>query len=232
MDFFSALETLCGLLPQIFLMFLFLFLIQKFLPQFQRFFPILLGFSCTTLAISSLPKGTKAKEKYFLTLIPCSAKWPLLLLILGFWAYPLVAVIIALGIFFLGFPKFDCPPLHFKDALNYSIGLIFRIFVCFVIASFILTVFDLHAITGSVIITALIFGLVAKEMAVSVFLLYPDFITELTPPTAIALCVFYLLYPVCISCQMALRNWKMFFISLFIAATASAGVYYIGQFIL
>jgi Fe2+ transport system protein B len=87
-------------------------------------------------------------------------------------------------------------------------------------------------LTGSAIITALIFGLVAKESAVSVLLLYPDALSNLTLPIKVALATFYLLYPVCINATVAMKNWRIFFLNLIIAFITSFAVYFAVEIII
>lgn len=54
------------------------------------------------------------------------------------------------------------------------------------------------------IICALLFGIIAKESAVSVLLFFPGIINALSIPAVLALVVFYTLYPKCIAAQTAM----------------------------
>lgn len=54
------------------------------------------------------------------------------------------------------------------------------------------------------LICALLFGIIAKESAVSVLLFFPSIMAELTLPVALSLVVFYAFYPKCMSAQAAI----------------------------
>jgi ferrous iron transport protein B len=56
------------------------------------------------------------------------------------------------------------------------------------------------------IICALLFGIIAKESAISVLLLFPEIVSGLSVASAVSLLVFYTLYPVCVSCCMAISQ--------------------------
>lgn len=87
------------------------------------------------------------------------------------------------------------------------------------------------------LICALIFGIIAKESAISVLLFFPDVVATLTLPVALSLLVFYTLYPKCISAQTAVcsscdrkTGVKLFITNLLVAYVAALVVYNICGF--
>lgn len=83
-----------------------------------------------------------------------------------------------------------------------------------------------------VLICALIFGLIAKEAAVSVLLFFPSIINALTMPVILSLVTFFIFYPKCIAAQTAINHHcgkktgiKVFFMNLLLAYGLSFVVY-------
>lgn len=120
----------------------------------------------------------------------------------------------------------------FKESLKQTLIFSKKIFIAFAVSAFVIVILArfsfqgkfvtdpkdsiLFAICGvfspvfypiglgnPAIICALLFGIIAKESAVSVLLFFPDIIAGLTLPVALSLVVFYTLYPKCISAQAA-----------------------------
>lgn len=131
-EFFTGLVTE-GLVP------VFLALLS-FLPQVVILLTIvslfentgfILGFGCTTLAVSSIDSNAPCKHKHrmtrFLTFIPCSAKLPVLVflsgVILGWTVFGVVFLYIfsiLLGLVFGGYRLLHIP--HLKDISIWGIG--------------------------------------------------------------------------------------------------------------
>lgn len=87
------------------------------------------------------------------------------------------------------------------------------------------------------LICALIFGIIAKESAISVLLLFPNVVAGLTLPAALSLVIFYTLYPKCISAQTAVcsscnhkTGVKLFMTNLLVAYVVALVVYNICGF--
>lgn len=87
------------------------------------------------------------------------------------------------------------------------------------------------------LICALIFGIIAKESAISVLLFFPDVVAGLTLPVALSLVIFYTLYPKCISAQTAVcsscdrkTGVKLFITNLLVAYAVALVVYNICGF--
>lgn len=83
-----------------------------------------------------------------------------------------------------------------------------------------------------VLICALLFGIIAKEAAVSVLLFFPNFVSALTVPVILSLVTFFALYPKCMAAQMAVNHHcgqkigiKLFFLNLLLAYVLSFVVY-------
>ncbi len=83
-----------------------------------------------------------------------------------------------------------------------------------------------------VLICALLFGIIAKEAAVSVLLFFPNFVQTLSIPVAISLVTFFTLYPKCLAAQTAINQHcdcrtgiKVFCINLLLAYGLSFVVY-------
>ena len=83
-----------------------------------------------------------------------------------------------------------------------------------------------------VIICALLFGIIAKEAAISVLLFFPKTVAALSAPTIISLVIFFMLYPKCLAAQTAINHhcgrktgWKVFLTNLLLAYCLSFVVY-------
>ena len=163
----------------------------------------------------------------------------------------------------LHFPNlWDC----LKDTLKQTLIFARKIFIAFVISAFVIVIlarfsFDfryvddpknsiLFAVCGVLspifapiglgepaIICALIFGIIAKESAISVLLLFPQIITNLSLPIVLSLVVFYTFYPKCISAQTAVcsncnrkTSVKLFITNLLVAYSLAFVVYRICGF--
>jgi ferrous iron transport protein B len=75
--------------------------------------------------------------------------------------------------------------------------------VLFYICGVLSPLFTPIGLNNPAIICALLFGIIAKESAVSVLLLFPEIAAGMSAATAVSLIAFYTLYPVCVSCCMA-----------------------------
>ena len=83
-----------------------------------------------------------------------------------------------------------------------------------------------------VLVCALLFGIIAKEAAVSVLLFFPKLITTLSMPVILSLVTFFVFYPKCVATQTAINHYcgrktgvKVFFINLLLAYGLSFVVY-------
>ncbi len=83
-----------------------------------------------------------------------------------------------------------------------------------------------------VLICALLFGIIAKEAAVSVLLFFPNVVNSLTLPVVLSLVTFFTLYPKCLAAQTAINHHcgrktgiKVFLINLLLAYGLSFVVY-------
>ena len=88
-----------------------------------------------------------------------------------------------------------------------------------------------------VLICALLFGIIAKESAVSVLLFFPNVVSALTLPIILSLVTFFALYPKCLAAQTAINQHcgvktgvKVFFINLLLAYVLSFVVYNLCEF--
>ncbi len=87
------------------------------------------------------------------------------------------------------------------------------------------------------LICALLFGLIAKEAAVSVLLFFPDIVNNLSLPVILSLVTFFVFYPKCLAAQTAINHHcghktgvKVFFINLLLAYGLSFVVYTLCEF--
>jgi ferrous iron transport protein B len=145
--------------------------------------------------------------------------------------------------------------LHaFKQSFLQTLLFIKKISIAFIISAFVITIlarfsFDFKIVTDPsqsilfsicgvltpifspiglghpVIICALLFGIIAKESTVSVLLFFPAVLANLPAASILSLVIFYVLYPVCISCQMAMRSPKTFVVNLVLAYITAFIVY-------
>lgn len=83
-----------------------------------------------------------------------------------------------------------------------------------------------------VLICALLFGLIAKEAAVSVLLFFPSIVSCLSPSIVLSLVTFFIFYPKCLAAQTAINQHcgrktgvKIFVINLLLAYSLSFVVY-------
>jgi ferrous iron transport protein B len=76
--------------------------------------------------------------------------------------------------------------------------------ILFYICGVLSPVFAPVGLDNPAIICALMFGVIAKESAVSVLLLFPEILSGLSFATGVSLIVFYIAYPVCTSCCLAI----------------------------
>ena len=89
----------------------------------------------------------------------------------------------------------------------------------------------------AVLICALLFGLIAKEAAVSVLLFFPNIMNSLALPAVLSLVTFFVFYPKCLAAQTAINQHcgrktgvKIFFINLLLAYGLSFVVYTLCEF--
>lgn len=158
----------------------------------------------------------------------------------------------------LAFPNFwEC----LLDTLRQTLVFMKKIFIAFVVSAFVIVFlarfsFDfkfvkdssesiLFAICGvftplfapiglnhPVLICALLFGIIAKEAAVSVLLFFPTVVSGLTLPVVLSLVTFFTLYPKCMAAQTAINHHcgcktgiKVFCVNLLLAYGLSFVVY-------
>lgn len=260
---FPVITTLLGFLPQVIILFTALELL-KFIPMFAKYQHLMLGFGCTTLAVSTICdkscKTKRCREITLLTFIPCGAKMPIMMIIInGFFAVGFLvmytfyvgAVLLGLVSYYI-YKKFQerknshvilkeakNPAKHEKKNFNYknilfntkdflkrlgipviTISLILYFLanynfhlrhttditqtMLYNIATIFSPLFEPIGLGPPVIITALIFGLIGKEMmAVPLATLgMPIFTTA----GALSFMAFAILYPVCVSAIIAIRN--------------------------
>ena len=111
--------------------------------------------------------------------------------------------------------------------------------ILFAICGFFAPIFAPIGLHQSVIVCALLFGIIAKEAAVSVLLFFPNVVSTLTLPVVMSLVTFFALYPKCLAAQTAINHhcgrktgWKVFLMNLLLAYTLSFVVYTLcGSFI-
>ena len=104
--------------------------------------------------------------------------------------------------------------------------------ILFAICGVLSPVFRPIGLASPAIICALLFGIIAKESAVSVLLFFPSIMVELTVPMALSLVVFYAFYPKCLSAQAAVcthcsvkTSVKLFITNLLVAYGLAFVVY-------
>jgi len=100
------------------------------------------------------------------------------------------------------------------------------------ICGFFAPLFTPIGLNNSVIVCALLFGIIAKEAAVSVLLFFPEIIQALSLPVVLSLVIFFTLYPKCLAAQTAINHHcgrktgvKVFFLNLLLAYSLSFVVY-------
>ena len=200
---------------------------------------LVLGLSCTTMAIGTLDKCDSRFHNHhttrFLTFVPCTAKFPVILFLLGIMGVSLLLVIalylfsVCLGILFGGHHVVKCPRLKktnlkefiigivksiFEFLKRISIGLILAVAVLYTLQYFSLLMplanvfqpfFTPIGLTAPLII-ALLFGLIAKEMIIGVLLTFGIAGLGLTMASMSSFLVFVLLYTVCLPALLAIRS--------------------------
>ena len=194
----------------------------------------ILGFGCTTLAISANEKNTKLAR--FLTFIPCSAKLPVLIFlsstILGFTIFGVIflylfAIFTGLllgGLSVLKYPRFRKPTAKafikniFKNIIEFlkriSLGIILAVTVLYTLDYFSLLLplagifaplFTPIGLGSPMIVACLVFGLVAKEMIIGAILTFGVANLELTLAGGMSFLFFTLLYTTCIPSLTAIK---------------------------
>ena len=149
----------------------------------------------------------------------------------------------------------------FLDTLRQTLIFAKKIFIAFIVSAFVIVFlarfsFEFKFVTDSrqsilfaicgvfaplfapiglnhpVLICALLFGIIAKEAAVSVLLFFPDVVNTLTIPVILSLITFFTLYPKCLAAQTAINHHcgrktgiKVFFTNLLLAYALSFVVY-------
>ncbi len=158
----------------------------------------------------------------------------------------------------VGFPNLlQC----FFDTLHQTLIFAKKIFIAFVVSAFVIVFLArfsfsfkfvnayedsiLYTICGvfaplfapiglnhPVLVCALIFGIIAKEAAVSVLLFFPNLVQSLPISVILSLVAFFTLYPKCLAAQTAINHHcgcktgrKVFFINLLLAYSLSFVVY-------
>jgi len=194
----------------------------------------ILGFGCTTLAISANEKNTQLAR--FLTFIPCSAKLPVLIFlctavlgftVLGVLFLYLFAILVGLllgGMSIVTCPRFkktsanDIVKNTFKNILEFlkriSLGLIIAVSVLYTlqyfgmlvpIASVFEPLFTPIGLGNAQVIACLVFGLIAKEMIIGAILVFGVANLGLTDASGISFLLFTLLYTTCIPSLIAIK---------------------------
>ena len=104
--------------------------------------------------------------------------------------------------------------------------------ILFAICGVFSPVFAPIGLNQPVLICALLFGIIAKEAAVSVLLFFPNVVNDLTLPVVMSLITFFTLYPKCLAAQTAINHHcgrktgvKVFFTNLLLAYALSFVVY-------
>lgn len=104
--------------------------------------------------------------------------------------------------------------------------------ILFSICGFFAPIFAPIGLNHPVLICALLFGIIAKESAVSVLLFFPDVVKTLTLPVVVSLVIFFTLYPKCLAAQTAINHHcgrktgiKVFLTNLLLAYSLSFVVY-------
>ena len=120
---------------------------------------------------------------------------------------------------------------NFKFVNNLQQSILFSI--CGVFAP----LFTPIGLNHPVLICALLFGLIAKEAAVSVLLFFPNIMNSLALPAVLSLVTFFVFYPKCLAAQTAINQHcgrktgvKIFFINLLLAYGLSFVVYTLCEF--
>lgn len=115
---------------------------------------------------------------------------------------------------------------HFKFVSNPEESILFSI------CGFFTPLFTPIGLNQPVVICALLFGIIAKEAAVSVLLFFPNIVNVLTIPVVLSLVTFFTFYPKCLAAQTAINHhcgrktgWKVFFMNLLLAYSLSFVVY-------
>ena len=115
---------------------------------------------------------------------------------------------------------------NFKFVVNYEDSILFSI------CGFFAPLFTPIGLNNSVIVCALLFGIIAKEAAVSVLLFFPEIVQALSLPVVLSLVIFFTLYPKCLAAQTAINHHcgrktgaKVFFLNLLLAYSLSFVVY-------
>ena len=115
---------------------------------------------------------------------------------------------------------------NFKFVTNYEDSILFSI------CGFFAPLFTPIGLNHPVLICALLFGLIAKESAVSVLLFFPKVIETLTVPVILSLVIFFTLYPKCLAAQTAINHHcgrktggKVFVVNFLLAYILSFVVY-------
>ena len=158
----------------------------------------------------------------------------------------------------LSFPNLkDC----LVDTLRQTLIFAKKIFIAFVVSAYVIVFlarfsFDFKFVTDSrqsilfaicgvfaplfapvglnhpVLICALMFGLIAKESAVSVLLFFPNVVNTMSLPIILSLVTFFTFYPKCLAAQTAINHYcglktgiKVFMINLLLAYSLSFVVY-------
>jgi len=114
----------------------------------------------------------------------------------------------------------------FKFVNNYEDSILYAI--CGVFAP----LFAPIGLNQPVIVCALLFGIIAKESAVSVLLFFLNLVQNLSLPVVLSLVTFFTLYPKCLAAQTAINHHcgrktgiKVFFMNLLLAYSLSFVVY-------
>jgi len=196
---------------------------------------LVLGFSCTTLAVGVT--GNNKKLIRFLTFIPCSAKLPMLIfittIILGwtiFGVFFLYLLSLFLGLILGGYRVLECPKyrrVNFKEFVGIvftnvleflkriSVGLLLAVTVLYTLTYFgwLLPLMSLVSpffvpigLGNPLIIACLLFGLIAKEMLIGAILTFGVGALEFTTASALSFVVFVLLYTPCLPAMTAIKS--------------------------
>ena len=196
----------------------------------------ILGFGCTTLAVSAAKKPN-SKTLRFLSFIPCSAKLPVLMFLCGvvlgwsvFGVVFLYLLSVFLGLVFGGLWVLERPAFEHltfvefisslaRNVLSFlnriSVGLFAAVTALYTLEYFglLLPVMQVFAplfapigLADARIVATLIFGLVAKEMIVGAIMTFGVAALGLTHASAVSLLIFAALYTPCVPALSAIKK--------------------------
>ena len=224
---------LLGFLPQIFLIFLSLELIKFLDLKLQTHY--LLAFGCTTMAVGST-ENLRKRDMVLISFIPCGAKLPIILTFGAVLGLNFIAVffiyVLCIGVGFLLSRTQKCDGCKApcviekpspKSAISNSLAFIARITgpvmiaapilyflhelgYLYSIADFISPVFAPLGFAHPVLIVAILFGFLGKELVLATLVTLAAALPPLGDTAALSFLIFVILGPPCISALAAIRT--------------------------